>query len=195
MKIGIIPNVRETYKNQFEYSIDIKLIDILGRNFPKYEIIILNNLQKINNKFKLIIFSGGNTLISFDKSAKNIIRSRLDNFYYRDAIKKNISVLGICHGAQFIANKFNSKIVKNKQIGNHKIFFNNENKNIIVNSYHNLIIKKLGKKLLPIAHAKDGSVEYFHTKNRKVVGIMWHPERYKNFKKIDRVLISNLLCI
>ena len=195
MIIGIVPSIRETYKKQYEYSIDIKLVDILIKNFPQYQILTLNNFQKLNNKFKLIIFSGGNTLTNFDKSIKNKIRSKLDYFYYKESIKKKISILGICHGAQFIADKFNSKFKKSNHVGEHKIFFNNGEKGIKVNSFHNLVIKRLGKNLIPIAQAKDGSVEYFCSRNKKIIGIMWHPERYKNFKKIDKILISNLLCI
>ena len=31
MKIGIVPKIIEKYKNQFEYSVELKLIDFLKR--------------------------------------------------------------------------------------------------------------------------------------------------------------------
>ena len=46
MKIGIVPKIIEKYKNQFEYSVELKLIDFLKRCFKKSEIIILNEKKK-----------------------------------------------------------------------------------------------------------------------------------------------------
>ena len=39
--------------------------------------------------------------------------------------------------------------------------------------------------------ADDNTVEAFHAKNKKILGIMWHPERYDKFKYFDKKLIKN----
>ena len=95
--------------------------------------------------------------------------------------------MGICYGAQYIANFFKSKIIKKKNHTKkkHKIYFNKSSKTLNVNSYHDYSIVKLGKKLNVIAYAKDGSIEAFHHEKKKILGIMWHPERYNRIKNFD----------
>ena len=65
-------------------------------------------------------------------------------------------------------------------------------KKIFVNSYHTKIIFKLGNKLTLKGFAQDGSIEYFSHEQKKITGIMWHPERNKKFKKIDIDIIKKL---
>ena len=38
--------------------------------------------------------------------------------------------------------------------------------------------------------AKDNTIEAFHIKDKKILGIMWHPERYKSLKKFDEKLLK-----
>jgi putative glutamine amidotransferase len=192
MKIGIIPSIKKFYNNQFEYNCDINLLQFFKKNFKNFNIEILTFDKKINTSFKLIVISGGNDLKIFNKEKKNIIRENLNNQFYNNSIKMKIPIMGICYGAQFIASKFKSKIIKKKHIGKHSILFA-DNKKIIVNSYHNQAIKILGNKLKCLALANDGSVEYFCHNNKKIIGIMWHPERNKPFKKIDKDIVNKLL--
>ena len=194
MKIGIIPSIQEQYKNQFEYSCDIRLIELLKKTYKTTDIILLTFNHKINNKYKLIVISGanGNDLINYNKSKKNIIRNKLDNKFFNLSQKHNIAVLGICHGAQFIAEKFKSSFQKKKHLGNHQVQFAKNKKTLIVNSYHTRIITKLGKNLVPKAKAYDKSIELFAHKTKKIIGMVWHPERYKKFKKIDLQILRRL---
>jgi gamma-glutamyl-gamma-aminobutyrate hydrolase PuuD len=194
MKIGIVPSIQEKYKNQFEYSCDVKLTELLLSIFRNCEVELLTVNHKIDNKFKLIIISGasGNDLISFNKSKKNIMRNKLDNKFFNLSQKFNIPILGICHGAQYLAKKFSSVLKKKEHVGNHYIRFNDNNKKFIVNSYHTKIITKLGRELIPQAQAYDNSIEYFKHQKRKIIGIMWHPERFKKTKKIDINIIRTL---
>ena len=62
-----------------------------------------------------------------------------------------------------------------------------------LNSYHNFAITKLGKKLIKIACAEDGSIEAFKHFDKRILGIMWHPERYKKIKKFDLQFIKKNL--
>ena len=61
------------------------------------------------------------------------------------------------------------------------------------NSYHNLIIKSLSLNCKKIATDKNENIECFKVKDSKILGIIWHPERYKTFKKIDMKLIKKFL--
>ena len=65
--------------------------------------------------------------------------------------------------------------------------------NEMVNSYHDFSIVRLGGSLVNLAFTKDGSIEAFKHKNKKILGIMWHPERYKKIKNFDLKFIKKHL--
>ena len=190
--LGIIPSVINR-RNTMNLIIDNNLINFVRKCYPKYEIKILYN-TKIRCKLDLIISSGGNTIVTLDKGINNNFRKKLDNYYLKHAIINNISFLGICHGAQHVANYFKSEIIKKlyHTRKNHLIKFFSE-KCITVNSYHDYSVIKLGKNLEKIAWADDGSIEAFKHKKKKIFCIMWHPERYKKIKKIDIEFIKKYL--
>lgn len=190
--IGIIPSVIKRRK-AINLIIDNKLIIFLKKCFPKSNLQILSDIKK-KNKLNLIVSCGGNTIISLNKNIVNQLRSKLDKFYFKQALKKNIPFLGICHGAQYIADYYKSKIIrkKNHTNKNHPIKLNTK-KRVIVNSYHDFSIIKLGKDLKKIACTNDLSIEAFKHNKKKILGIMWHPERYKKIKKFDLEFIKRNL--
>ncbi len=160
--IGIIPSVIER-RNTISLTIDNNLIVFLKKCFPKSNIQILGDIKK-KNKLNLIVSSGGNTIVSLKKNIVNQFRGKLDEFYFKQALKKNIPFLGICHGAQYIADYYKSKIIrkKNHTNKNHLIKLD-EKKRIIVNSYHDFSIIELGKDLKKIAYTNRLSIEAFKT--------------------------------
>ena len=190
MKILIVPTIREIYKNQFEFSVDLKLLNFLKKVFKSPLIEIYNNTIKLD--YDLIVLAGGNNSITQNKADK--IRNKINHIIYHSFLKKKINILGICHGAHFLAKK-NGLILGKKvnNIGSHKVIFN-INKNIfkkVVNSYHNEIIKfRKTVELNIFGIAEDNTVEAFHIKDKKILGIMWHPERYSKLKNFDKKLIK-----
>jgi gamma-glutamyl-gamma-aminobutyrate hydrolase PuuD len=194
MIIGIIPSIKEYHKKQLEFSIDLKLISFLKETFANPKIKIL--LNKETKNIDLLCISGGNDILKFSKTKKNILRHKLDKHFYDICKKRKIPILGICHGAQFIASEENSIITKKKHLGNHFIKFNKKKfnkKKYLVNSFHNYVIKKLSKDLNIIAYAGDTTVESFVHKKYKILGIMWHPERRKTASLTDIEIIKNFL--
>jgi putative glutamine amidotransferase len=190
MKVLIIPTIREFYKNQFEYCVDLRLVDFIKKVFKKPSIEIYDSV--IKNNYDFIVFAGGNNLITQTRADKN--RKKINNTIYKFAIKKNIKMLGICHGCHFLAKKNNFVIKKGKNhVGSHKVIFdiNNNRFKKLVNSYHNEIIKfKKTKRTNIFGTGIDNTVEAFHIKTKRILGIMWHPERYKKFKYFDKKLIK-----
>ena len=118
-------------------------------------------------------------------------RDKIDNFFYKYAIKNKLPIFGICHGAHFIARKFKCRFKKsNKHIKKHKIK-TFDGKNRFVNSFHRITISKKGTNLKTLAKAEDDTVEAFINIKSKVGGIIWHPERFKQFKNIDIKIIKD----
>ena len=199
MIIGIVPTIRCPYKNQIEISFDKRLINFLETLNKRFTIRLLNESSKINKNFKLIVFSGGNDLLRFNNTQENKFRDKIDNLLFMQAKNLKIPMLGICYGATYIANKFDAKFKVKKKVGNHKIaflknnFFNNNIKIIEVNSFKNYSIKSVNKKIEILALDKDNTIEAFFVKKMNFLGLMWHPERYKKFRKIDFDLIKNLI--
>ena len=190
-KILIVPTFREPYKDQIELSIDIKLLIFLKNVSKSFNLKIAKNLSE--KEFDILILAGGNDLKKYSLDKKDYLRNKFDNYYYRLAEKKNRIIIGICHGALFIASKSNSRIIKTKKhVGDHFIF--NKKKKYKVNSYHTYKIVKLGKKFNTDFISQDSSTESFINKQKKIYGMMWHPERYKKFKKFDLKLFKKLLC-
>lgn len=154
----------------------------------------LENLDKYLSEFKIdgIILTGGNNINpnkynSYKKlSDVYVERDQTEAFLFDYALSKNIPILGICRGFQFINVHLGGSLTQNiighvnvshELISDNKLF----NKKI-VNSYHNQGIKidQLSKILDSIAITKDNFVEAYENKSIKVLGFQWHPERSYN---------------
>lgn len=196
MNILFSPSIRELYKGQFEYSFDKRWIKFLSDTYGKINLILPDKGYK---NIDLIVLSGGNDILIGKKTKKNKLRYLIDNKIYKFGISNNIPVIGICYGAQFIAQKLNCKVTKVKNhIGDHNINFENINsklftkkRKIKVNSFHNFGIVKYSKKIIPLALAGDNSVELFRSKYYKLLGMMWHPERFNRTRSLEKQIFLN----
>ena len=192
MKIAVIPTVREIHKNQFEYSVDKRIFTFFNKALKKKcSFNILNGLSNLRDE-NILILVGGNTITKLSKKKNDLIRSKLDKKYFTQAKKKSIKILGICHGAQFIANYYKAEFKSsNKHINTiHKVKILNKNYN--VNSFHKYIIIRCSKNILKLGFSRENAIEYFKVKNKKIYGIMWHPERNRKINKIDIQLVRKL---
>jgi putative glutamine amidotransferase len=63
------------------------------------------------------------------------------------------------------------------------------------NCYHDYGIKKesLGKNLKVLGKTNYGSIELFRHKSKKIIGMMWHPERFKKLRAFELKIFKNLL--
>lgn len=153
----------------------------------------INDQKKLNlwlsrMNFDGLVLSGGNDLGEYSE------RDNLEKYLIRYCIKKSLPILGICRGSQIIAKFFGNKINKiTGHVGSHSLDISEkflENKS--VNSFHNYGIVKLKKNFKILATcSKDKSIEAFCHKTKKIIGIMWHPERFKKRRKDQEQLIRN----
>ena len=189
--LGLIPTIYERRDN-LNIIIEKRVFNFLSEIFKNYNIIILNDIKKL--KLDLIVSLGGNTLCSFKKNKSTLYRRKIDIFYLNKSIKYKIPFLGICYGAQSLKYLFNLKLKRKFGHRNtkHKIFLKN-GKTQIINSYHDYSIIDLDQNFSKIAWCKDGSVEAFKHNKYQMLGIMWHPERYRKIKKFDLELIKKYL--
>ena len=175
----------------FSYLNKLKLHPIIANP----QISISNQLNNIN----CIIITGGGDIFKIKKKKENLFRDKFETKLIKESIKKKIPIIAICRGFQLIHSLFDKNIknldkVKNHRNKNHFIIFNKKNifsnkSKIKVNSYHNIIIKKLNKEFEKIAHSDDQNIEIAYSKKNKIIGLMLHPERYnKDQNTINKII-------
>ena len=189
LSIGITSNLKKYFKGYIDF-IDHYWLDFFEKNKIKFYLIPnKKNLSKFFlKKINFLILTGGNDVIGNEKTSK--IRNKIESHLIDICVKKKIPMLGICRGAQLLNLKFGGRVkkVKNQMRTRHDIYFIKNSlikkKFLNVNSFHNYGIKKngLAKKFEILAFDKSKNIEMFISKNNKIIGTMWHPEREKNKK-------------
>lgn len=192
MNILLIPRVEiNKERNETNYILDIRLYKFLNYCFKTKNVFINDINLKDNIKIDLIVISGGNNLINKKKS--DVLRYKISKKIIEFGLKKKIPILGICYGAQLISSIYDSKIKKVMGHVRSKHFVFSANKKRLVNSYHNYAIHSYNsKKLKPLMFDSNNNIEMFNIINKKIIGIMWHPERNQLYDYKDIKIIRDL---
>lgn len=183
---------------------------------------IPNNLKKPSRyveelEIDGLIFSGGNNIgfqgteifneksIEADDVAYERDKTEIDLIEWAE--KDNKPIIGICRGMQVLNAYFGGSLsqVNTKQhvAKEHTLeFIEGEFKNhyleeLVVNSYHNwgILLDGLAKTLHPLATYGKSEVEAFKHRQFPFTGIMWHPERYSDFRNGDLLLFRKVFHI
>lgn len=162
--------------------------------------------------FDGFIFTGGNPLSPFLYGSEpqnppfnyDLARDAFEMAILKEALQKNKAILGICRGFQLVnvalGGTLNQKL-RGKTIhflqdepafhsvsieeGSH--LSNYYGLKTIVNSYHRQGIERLGKSLKASAFAPDGCIEAFENKEKRILGVAWHPELLDQSPEFIRV--------
>ena len=151
------------------------------------QLIPVSNFQTPSlDNVNIIIFTGGGNI-----NQEQPERDKLEKFLFENAVNKNIPIIGICRGMQYINILMGGNLSKNAKLEeqrpnriDHDIKF--KNKIIKVNNYHNdvIFVSDLADELNILAKDEENnSVEAFYTKG--ILGVQWHPERIFEDKKSE----------
>lgn len=192
--------MRETQSKSYH-----EIRDCIARDWYKYlkkiipnaKWILLPSLEKDIERYikdwdvNAFVLTGGEDL------GKSSVRDVTEKTIFEFSQKNNLPILGVCRGCQAIYKWMGGKIIHQKKYNSinhissrHKIEYN---QNIVeVNSFHsNLLDSNIPSKLKVLARCiDDSSIECFEGK--KILGIMWHPERDVKTQKFDSEAIINL---
>lgn len=121
------------------------------------------------------------------------------------ALQKNMPLLGICRGMQFLNVHFGGKLITLEDVfgeGAHPPGMDHSlnivtdqdvfGSKVMVNSFHNqgLTQKELSPQLRMFAVSDEGIVEGFYHPSLPLVGIQWHPERRSPDTAFNEKLIA-----
>ena len=177
---------------KINFHIDQDLSNFLNRLKVKIIPVVLKNNKLDLNSVKYadgLIIAGGGDISKKRKNKVNQIRDSYEKKLFKYYYKKNKPILAICRGFQLIADIYGIKLEK---INNHVRKFHSlkigrskfiKDKTLKVNSYHNYCIKDLPKSFINVSNTKDGSIEIAEHKSKKILCLMFHPERKMKSKK------------
>ncbi|MCX2717432.1 gamma-glutamyl-gamma-aminobutyrate hydrolase family protein [Helicobacter sp. MIT 21-1697] len=134
--------------------------------------------KSLGNSLGGVLLSGGNDLNSLNPNPLSLRRDEYEAQIITHCMQHNVPLLGICRGAQMIAEYFSSQLeLLEGHIGNHQVFNLRNGDTFEVNSFHNYGIRTLGECLEPLILAQDKSIEAFKHKQKPIFALMWHIER------------------
>ena len=147
-------------------------------------------IKKISKEFDALVLCGGGEIYKLEKKFINLQRDSFEKKLINNFLLKKKPILAICRGFQLVASMHNAKFEKsNKHVKKtHKLKINPKSKfikfkRLTTNSFHQNVLKSIGKKFTVISRSDDGFIEIAENVNDKILCFMFHPERY-NFSNL-----------
>tara|TARA_B100000214_G_C23886722_1_gene589836 strand:+ start:97 stop:708 length:612 start_codon:yes stop_codon:yes gene_type:complete len=188
----VSPKISIDKHKKINFHIDQDLSNFLNRLKVKIIPVVLKNNKLDLNSVKYadgLILAGGGDISKKQKNKVNQIRDSYEKKLFKYYYNRNKPILAICRGFQLIADIHGIKLEK---INNHVRKFHSlkidrskfiKDKILKVNSYHDYCIKDLPKNFIKVSNTKDGSIEIAEHKSKKILCLMFHPERKMKSKK------------
>lgn len=164
-----------------------------------FDLIPVSNFQKKNFNADFLILTGGGSI-----NAEQPERDKIEEKLFKEALHQNKPIIGICRGMQYINILLGGDLSKNAVLKiarpnnlDHKVIA--DGKEVMVNNFHDDVIfsNQLSQSLEILAKDEDNdTVEAFYSKEKRILGIQWHPERtfsQAEGKEYSKKLIKDFL--
>ncbi|MGP0076528.1 MAG: gamma-glutamyl-gamma-aminobutyrate hydrolase family protein [Bryobacteraceae bacterium] len=136
-----------------------------------------------------IVLTGGNDLAAYGGDAPE--RDETETALLDLAEQRDLPVLGVCRGMQFIQHRFGTRLEKVHGHVAPRQRISIDGRSVEVNSFHNFGATEVHPPLSCWAIADDGVIKAVRHRERPIVGMMWHPERMEPFSADDVALFSD----
>src|ERR1700728_916445 len=106
------------------------------------------------------------------------------------AERRDLPVLGVCRGMQMIQHRYGTRL---QPVSGHVALqqrISIDGNRVEVNSFHNFGAVETLPPLISWAIADDGVIKAVRHADRRMIGVMWHPERLDPFAADDVALFS-----
>jgi N5-(cytidine 5'-diphosphoramidyl)-L-glutamine hydrolase len=135
-----------------------------------------------------IVLTGGNDLTAYGGDAPE--RDQTEMALLDLAERRDLPVLGVCRGMQVIQHRFGTCLhrVDGHVAPRQRISIHGQS--VEVNSFHNFGATEVHPPLMGWAVADDGVIKAVKHQDRRMLGVMWHPERFDPFTVDDIALFS-----
>jgi N5-(cytidine 5'-diphosphoramidyl)-L-glutamine hydrolase len=135
-----------------------------------------------------VVLTGGNDLAAYGGDAPE--RDATEAAMLDLAERRNLPVLGVCRGMQMIQHRYGIRLrpVHGHVAPRQSIAI--DGKRAEVNSFHNFGALEGRPPLITWAIADDGVIKAIRHADRRMIGVMWHPERLVPFAAADIALFS-----
>jgi len=136
-----------------------------------------------------VLLSGGVDLAAYGGHAPE--RDEVEELLITWALHRQIPILGVCRGMQMLLHHYNADLVRvqDHTAVEHDIDVDGTRRT--VNSYHQWAVRECPAPLQVRARAQDGVVEAVDSRELRLAGIMWHPERVTEPTGPDLTLFRN----
>jgi N5-(cytidine 5'-diphosphoramidyl)-L-glutamine hydrolase len=137
----------------------------------------------ICEKVSGIVLTGGNDLTAYGGDAPE--RDETETALLDLAERRDLPIMGVCRGMQMIQHRFGVRL---QQVHGHvapRQRISIDGKSVEVNSFHNFGAMEVCPPLLTWAVADDGVIKAVRHSDRRMIGVMWHPERLEPFAADD----------
>ena len=187
------PKISIDKHKKINFQIDQDLLNFLSHLKVKILPVVLKKNKLDLNSVKSadgLILAGGGDISTKQKTKVNQLRDSYEKKLFNYFKKKNKPILGICRGFQLIADLYKIKLfkVRGHVRKSHRLIVKKNKyilcKNLTVNSFHNYSLRNLPKNFLNISSTNDGSIEIASHKSKKILCLMFHPERSMKSKNL-----------
>jgi putative glutamine amidotransferase len=142
----------------------------------------------ICEKVSGIVLTGGNDLTAYGGDAPD--RDETETALLDLAERRDLPVLGVCRGMQMIQHRFGTPLQRVQGHVAPRQRISIDGRSVEVNSFHNFGAMEVHPPLMTWAIADDGVIKAVRHTGRRMIGVMWHPERREPFAADDVALFA-----
>lgn len=201
-QIFIAPRIVKNEYQSTVYQVDADLINFFKQlNYSYCSVFTTDtkHLTSMVNSSCALVLGGGGDIAKVNNTVENCKRDSYEKKLIKMFIKQQKPIIAICRGFQLLASLNKGILLKSKThvCKKHTVNLTTKNsltkeKKLTTNSFHNWIITKI-ENFEIYGTANDDSIEIAVNNKKRVLGLMFHPERKNKSQKHIKQMVGKFL--